>query len=432
MSGMQWRVVCGVAGCAGVLVGTVFAADIASAPGGAAANYAAFRGADGSGSCGTARPPVEWSEKATKNIRWKTPIPLQGWASPVVWGDTVFVAGANKEKRAIYGVDVVTGKVRWTFDVPKDDRADNAYTPKTTDDRWDALCYAGATPVTDGKKVVALFSNGQLAAATCDGKAAWTVFVCGPGTENKYGLMSSLRIHKNSIIVSMEGDKRFVAAYSLENGKELWKADRKGVTWASPLLAMVGGRAVVIVASDPEVMMLDAETGKAVWSHNHISGGVAYAYGPSPVMAGDVLVLTGEKCGIVGVNPASPEKPVWTLKKTENVDKFSDGPSVVAAGDRVYHYYESALICLDAKTGKVLKEKEMDEMASYASPVLANGRLYLFTSNGGALVCDADPAAALAVVGKGSIEESCDSSPAVAGDCIFLRGDTSLYCIGSK
>jgi outer membrane protein assembly factor BamB len=145
-----------------------------------------------------------------------------------------------------------------------------------------------------------------------------------------------------------------------------------------------------------------------------------------------LLVLVGEKCGIMGVNPASPEKPVWTLRKTENVDKFSDGPSVVFSGDRVYHYYESALICLDAKTGKVLKEKELDEMASYASPVLAGGRLYLFAGSGATLVCDAEPAGDFAVVGKGSIDESCDASPAVAGDCLFLRADTSLYCIGSK
>jgi outer membrane protein assembly factor BamB len=392
---------------------------------------AVFRGPDGSGNLGAAKVPTEWKEKGGKNIKWKTPIPIKGWASAVVWGDKVVTTGADKEKREIYGFDAATGKIVWTCTVSKSDNATDDYAPSTQDARWDEIVFAGSTPATDGKKAVALFSNCQLVAVDlATGKEEWKTVIGTPGG-NSYGQCSSLLIHGGNVIVSFEGESQFVAAYGLADGKEVWKAKRKGGTWASPMLAKSGDKYVVIVASDPQVMVLDAEKGTTIWSKDLITDGVEYAYGPSPLVVGDVLVVAGEKCGIIGVNLATGAK-VWSYGKTDNVDKFSDGTSLTTDGKHVFHFFQSFLTCLDAKTGKQVKEKDMGDTAGYGSPMVADGKLYLPTSGGGTLICSADPAGDFAPVGKGELEATGDGSPAVAGGCIYLRADDAMYCIGAK
>lgn len=392
---------------------------------------ASLRAPDGTGNYGAAKLPAEWSEKAAKNIKWKTPIPLKGWSSPVVWGDMVVVTGADKEKRAVYGIDAATGKITWTCAISVNDKAANDYATSTMDQRWDELCYAGSTPATDGRKVVALFSNGQLAAVDiATGKEAWQVVIGQPGG-NQYGQCSALLSHKNTVIVCFEGGESFLAAYSLDDGKQVWSAKRKGATWASPVLARSGDKTVVVIASDPEVMVVDADTGAVVWSKNLITDGVEYAYGPNPLVVGDMLVVSGERCGLVGAKLATGEK-VWSYGKTENVDKFSDGASLTTDGKHVFHFYKSFLTCVDAKEGKKVKEKDMGEDAAYAAPFVADGRIYLMTTGGGALICNADPGSDFASVGKGSLKDPCDAIATVAGGCIYFRGDSTLYCIGSN
>lgn len=394
------------------------------------ARGAVLRGPDGTGNYGATKLPTEWSEKDGKNIKWKTPIPLMGWSSPVVWGDKVVVSGAGKEKRAIYGIDAATGKILWTYDVTVNDKAANDYELSTQDERWNTLNYAASTPATDGKRVVAFFSNGQLVAVDlATGKEAWQVVV-GQPAGNQYGQCSALLIHKNNVILSFEGDNQFVAAYSLDDGKQAWTAKRKGTTWASPVLAKIGDKTVVVVASDPQVLAVDADKGTPVWTKDLITEGVEYAYGPSPLVVSDMVVVSGEKCGMVGAELATGKK-VWSCGKTDNVDKFSDGVSMTTDGKHAFHYYKSFLTCVDVKEGKRVKEKDIGEEACYAAPFVANGNIYLMTGSG-AIVCKADPASDFEVVGKGTIKDSCDSNPTIADGCIYLRGDTALYCIGAK
>jgi outer membrane protein assembly factor BamB len=390
-----------------------------------------LRAPDGTGNYGATKLPTEWSEKDGKNIKWKTAIPLKGWSSPVVWGDMVVVTGADKDKRAIYGIDAATGKIAWTCEPTKNDKAANDYSTSTMDARWDELCYAGSTPATDGKKAIALFSNGQLVAADlATGKEIWQVVVGQPGG-NQYGQCSAVLIHKNNAIICFEGDEQFLAAYSLDDGTRKWSAKRKGSTWASPVLAKSGDKTFAITAADPQVLVVDADSGAVAWSKELITEGVEYAYGPNPLVVGDMLVVSGERCGLIGVKLATGEK-VWSYGKTGNVDKFSDGTSLTTDGKHVFHYFKSFLTCVDAKDGKQVKEKDMGEDAAYAAPFVADGKIYLATTGGGALVCKADPAADFETAGKGSVKDACDAIATIAGGCIYMRGDSTLYCIGAK
>lgn len=423
-------VVTGLAAVAAAV--TVVTADVAVAVDAVPADKqcAILRGPDCTGNYGSTKLPTEWNEKAGKNIKWKKDIPLKGWSSPIVWGNRVIVTGANNEKRAIYGIDAATGDIAWTCEPTKNDAAANDYATSTMDSRWDELCYAPSTPATDGKNAYALFSNGQLVAADlASGKEVWQVVVGQPGG-NQYGQCSALLIHKGKIIVSFEGDDQFVAAYGVADGKQVWSVKRKGATWASPVLAKSGDKTVVVVASDPEVLVVDADSGAKVWSKNLITEGVEYAHGPNPLVVGDLVVVSGERCGLVAAKLATGEK-VWSYGKTDNVDKFSDGASLTTDGKHVYHFFQSFLTCVDLKDGKQVKEKDMGETACYGSPFVANGNIYLMTG-AGILVFKADPDADFPEVGKGVIKDSSDASPAIAGGTIYLRGDTTLYCIEAK
>ena len=142
------------------------------------------------------------------------------------------------------------------------------------------------------------------------------------------------------------------------------------------------------------------------------------------------MVVNGENNGIVGIDPDKGQQ-VWHVKEVPNGDGFADGVSMTTDGKNVYQYFKTAITCVEAKTGKVVKQKEIDESASYASPVCAGGNLYLFGS-GETTILKADPAADFPSVGKGSLKDSSDSSPAVANGRFFIRTDEALYCIGVK
>ncbi len=133
-----------------------------------AKNWPRFRGADGVGVAPAGDWPAQWDGAKGTQILWKTALPLHGENSPVVWGDAVFLSGADEHQREIYCFDANTGKLRWRQPVNDISCADQ--TPlNVTDDTG----YAAPTMTTDGKHVFAMFANGDLACYDFSGKRAW-------------------------------------------------------------------------------------------------------------------------------------------------------------------------------------------------------------------------------------------------------------------
>jgi hypothetical protein len=122
---------------------------------------------------------------------------------------------------------------------------------------------------------------------------------------------------------------------------------------------------------------------------------------------------------------------VWSIAELPSGNKFPDGVSMVTDGKNLYQYYDYYLSCINAKTGAIVKEKELPEMASYASPALIGGNLYLIAGST-TLILNADPATDFAEIGKGTIKDSIDASPAFVDGKVLLRGGSTLYCIGAK
>lgn len=385
-----------------------------------------FRGINGSGLYrGVA--PTSWSEKGKKGILWQAKLDLPGWASPVVWNDKVVVTSATAEKRLVYCFDTATGKQVWQTEVPAVEGATKEYTLDTQSSEWNDLLHAGATPATDGKRVYAAFSNGQLAAFDlATGKHLWSVAL-GDTSGNKFGLDNSLLVSGESVIAVFEGAGNFVAAYDAATGRQQWKTQRESSTWASPILMKTkGGKSLVVLLADPDVTAWDAKTGAKVWSTKVLTERPEFCVGPSPVTDGERIYVVCQNSGVFALDPEKGSV-LWSLTALPDESGFSFEQSMAIDGPRLYHFLKSVLTVVDAKTGKVLGQPDMNLSSSCASPMVVGDQLYLVC---GEVVVVAKTGDKPEKIGEGTVNETINTSPAYAGGRVFLRASTVLYCIG--
>ena len=400
-------------------------------PAGFAEQSPVFRGPRGNGLTDFEGVPTEWDEATGKNLLWKQPLALAAWASPVVWGERVVVAGASATARQVTCLELDTGRELWSTTVPVHSAVSGPYEPDTMDDRWDTLVFAGSTPAVNGKQVFTLFSNGQLVAMElATGRILWDV-VLGSTQENPFGVDNSLLIYRDSVIAVFEGDERFIARYEGSTGRQIWKRERHFSSWASPILAGWGeARQAVVLPSDPNVTAWDPESGAELWSTPVLTGGVEFCVGPSAVAVEGSVYVNCENSGIYGLNLADGSIR-WSVTELPDGSGFSGSVSMGTDGRHLFQYFESVLTALELSSGKVVLQKEMPEYGNYASPVVNRGSLYLMSEEVTTVV-EADPANGFAVIGQGRVSESSDACPAVVAGRILLRADHSLYCFGEK
>jgi outer membrane protein assembly factor BamB len=377
-------------------------------------NFPSFRGYDGNGIAFQKDVPLKWDVTTGENLLWKTAIPLHGYNSPIIWGDKVFLTGANATTREIYCFDINSGKILWTA------KADNIEgspekSPKVTDDTG----HAAPTMTTDGRRVYAIFSNGDIVALTLDGERVWAKNMGLP--ENHYGHSSSLITFEDLVIVQYDqrnGQK--VLALNTETGAEVWKTSRKvKISWASPVVVNTGNRTEVILAADPGVQSYDVRTGKELWKQDCIYGEV----GPSVAYDNGIVFATNEYASLVAIKLGDQPKIMW-----ESYDYLSDIPSPIAKDNLLYLPTSYGVIaCFDVENGNIIWEKEFDN-GFYGSPILINDNIYIIDRRGNTKVFKTGKEFNL--VASNPLGESSTSTPAFADGKILIRGDKNLYCIG--
>ncbi len=373
-------------------------------------NFPSFRGAGGTGHAYKKNTPVNWDVASGENIKWKTNIPLPGMNSPVVWGNNVFLTGANESKQEVYCINKNTGKIKWKANIPK-----SAKSPKVTDDTG----HAAATAATDGEHVYAVFSNGDIAGIDFSGKIIWTRNLGVP--VNNYGHSSSLIVYFDKLIVQY--DQKNIAvllALDTKTGKTVWNTTRKVKTsWSSPSIVNTGSRVEILVLADPGLSSYDPSTGKLLWSVNCTSGEV----GPSIAYANGIAFVVNDYARLVAVKVGPQPEILW-----ENTDYLSDVPSPVANRDYLIlatSYGEVA--CYNTKTGEEYWVHDFGA-GIYASPILVGNQVYLMDKKGNMHIFKADKTFTL--VGAPKLGEKSDYTPAFADGQIFIRAGNNLYCIG--
>ena len=422
----------------------------------AAKPWPSFRGGNASGNGDGQGAVTEWNVDDGKNVKWKTPIPGFTTASPIVWGNRVFIVTAISGKGdktfrtglygdvkpvedlsehtwKIYALDKATGKIVW-------ENTAHVGVPKVK--RHTKSTQANSTPATDGTRVVALFGTvGVLAAWDMNGKPLWKtdMGVLDSGwffdPTYQWGHSSSPIIHQGKVIVQADIQKNsFLAAYDVKTGKQLWRTDRDEVpSWGTP--TVFNGNQ--IVTNGPTVRAYDTETGKLVWKLGpnsevtvgtpivgdglvYITGGyppVRPIYAVRPTAAGDVS-LPKEK--------TSSEVVAWSNTSGTYIPTpiYYDGILYTCGNDGVLTGY-------DGKTGERIFRARVGGGGSFsASPVAADGKLYFANEDGDVIVARAGRA--YEQLAKNSMKEVIMSTPAISDGLIIVRTLGHVYGIGEK
>lgn len=294
--------------------------------------------------------------------------------------------------------------------------------------------YAPASPVTDGQNLYVDFGSRGIYCLDLQGNVKWKRDLGKMRTRNSFGEGSSAAIAGDKLIVPWdhEGDS-FLAALNRETGEIVWKVDRdEATTWATPLIVERKGRTQVIT-SGTTVRSYDAETGKLIWS----CGGQVGNPIPTPILFGDhVICMTGYRGNAIYSISLDSEGDVSDSQMVawSNNDAAPYVPSAVLYQGQLYlnKTNNNIVTSLDAASGAVLippqRLRGLGDM--YSSPVAANGHIYFTGRDGNTVVFR--HGTDLEIVATNSLGETIDSSLAIVGDRIYIRGEKHLFCIGAE
>ena len=378
-------------------------------------NVPSFRGPFGNGVFYTKGTPVEWDAASGKNVIWKTPVPKKGFNSPVIWGNKIFLSGADGKLAEVYCFDQNSGKVIWKQPVDKIPGSP-ALPPKVTDDTG----YAAPSLTTDGNRVFALFATGDIICFDLDGNRIWARNLGIP--DNHYGHASSLIMWKDKIFIQYDTNKsRKLLALKAATGELAWETIRKGkISWASPILAEINGQYQVVLSTEPMVAGYDTDSGKELWSVDCMMGEV----GPSPGFGSGLIFAANEYARLVAIDPVKKAK-VW-----ESGEYMPEVASPVCANGLLFIATSyGVLACYDAKTGEKYWVKE-DGTGFYSSPVVCENKLYTYNTSGKMKVFEA--AKTEKILGEGDAGEKITTTPVFKDGRMYLRTPKFIYCIGKK
>jgi outer membrane protein assembly factor BamB len=387
-----------------------------------------FRGPTEQGIVLTGTLPTTWSKD--KNVAWKQQVPGKGWSSPIVAGGRVYLttavpnANGDQSLRALC-LDAANGDILWDKEVFQQD---NEQAPGIHEKN----SHASPTPLVHDGKLFVHFGPQGTACLDVEGKILWR------NTTNRYvpvhGNGGSPILVDDLLVFSCDGgDKRYVVALNISDGKTRWKTPRtvqvaKKFSFSTPLLIEVKGRNQIISPGSNVVCAYDPANGKEIWRVRYNG----YSVVPRPVYGhGLLFISTGYDRPILlairadGKGDVSASHVVWKTTKA-----VPQSPSPLLIGEELYTVSDGGVAgCFDARTGKVHWQERLGGSYS-ASPLFAGGKLYFQSEQGTGVVLQAGKQFKL--LAKNPLEETSLASPAAADGALFIRTETRLYRIGSR
>lgn len=392
-----------------------------------------FRGPDGTGRAETAKPPLKWSAK--EHLVFAAPLAGAGASSPVILGRdlylTEYLAVGVDPKRAgrpasveryILCLDADTGEERWRTEVGTDEKSPalNGFIAKHG--------YTSSTPISDGQRVFAYFGHVGLSAVESDGTVIGTKPLGNKLTQ--LGCWSSPISYGSTIILnaSVEGEG-LVALDS--DGNEVWSHPVAKASAAAPVLVLTAEGTEELVLSGPEeIVGLNPETGEQLWR----ADGIKETVYTSPVAQDGVIYIAGGKEGTVlairagGKGDVTYSHRVWKCKDSPEYASpvWHDGHLFLVGQD-------GRVTALVSETGQLAGQRQLPDATVFASPLIADGRLYVVTREKGVFVLSADEK--LEILAQNRIagdNTPFNASPAVIGSRIYLRSNKALYCFSEE
>lgn len=403
------------------------------------AQWPQFRGPDGQGNVAGTRAPYSWGED--DGVRWKTALRGEGWSSPVVLGDQIWVTAAEKEGPEAPGEQgtVSVDKVKlWALCVSRQSGEVTREIPLFEIDDPERIhsqnSYASPTPCVAGELVICHFGrNGTACIDSASGEVVWSkAFVI----DHYVGAGSSPIVCGGQLILVCDGaDRQFVVALNPQTGDEVWRQDRPPIrasnpdmrkSFCTPLAVVHEGQALVVAPGAQWGVAYRPEDGSEVWRYDHGSG---FSLVPCPVSDGEsVFYCTGFAGDAVLALPLSGEGELeesaarWRHKR-----QVPHQPSPVLHAGRLLMVSDTGIAqCLEAKSGEVLWKKRLG--GNYAASLLrVNDRYYLFSKEGVATCLNADGEVLL----ENRLDGRFHATPAIVDDEWIIRTNTHLYAIGA-
>jgi outer membrane protein assembly factor BamB len=393
-------------------------------------------------------PPLEWGD--TMNVAWCVRIPGRGHSSPVIWGDKIFLttavptegavtpaesqqpahgpgggAGAGQEhKFLVICLNRHTGKVLW-------ERVAKIAVPHEGYHRKYGS-FASNSPATDGSHLYAFFGSRGLYCYDLNGKLVW---------EKQFPPMRMRLGFGEGVAPVLDGDKlylkfdqeqgSYLLALDKRTGKELWRVPREEVSsWSPPLVVTHNGRKQVVVSASNKVRSYDPATGKLIWECAGLGSNVI----PAPVSAdGVVYVMSGHRdpnllairLGREG-DLTGTDAIAWTNNRGNS---YTTSP--LLHDNKLYFVTDSGMLsCLNSRTGEAYyRQRRLPKAYNLkASPVGANGKLYLATEEGDVVVVKMGETYEVVAVNT-LTDQVFIATPAIVGDSLYLRSQDALYCV---
>jgi len=424
-----------------------------------AGSWPSFRGPEASGTADGQNLPDRWSPASGENILWRTPIPGLAHSSPVVWGDLVFVTTAvssrgnatfkpglygdgdasedrSSHRWVLYAIDKRTGRIRWTRTAAEGEPRNKRHIKST---------YASASPATDGRIVVAWFGSQGLFAYDIDGTLRWAVDLgrVDMGAYDipayEWGPASSPIIWNNLVIVQCDTQAdSFLLALDAATGETVWKAPREELpSWGTPTVVDTSAGAELVANASNFVRGYDPRSGRELWR----LGGSSKITAPTPIFSGGLHIVASGR---------APERPIFAVRPGARGDlTLANGETrsshvawsrtgrgsymptplayrgilYVLANNGVFDAYEIA-------TGREIYRQRLPLVGSgfSASPVAADGRIYLSNEDGEMLVIAAGRS--FAHIATNSMNETLMATPALSEGVMYVRGASTLFAIG--
>ena len=418
-----------------------------------------FRGPDGNGIASADDVPLRFSE--SENIAWKTSVPGKGWSSPVVtdkgkiWLTTAIEVMPTEEEREkmltatgedpktfkarqiakniklqVLELDLKTGKIERTIDLITVDAPDAIHALNS---------YASPTPVLDGDRLFCHFGTyGTLCLDTTTGATVWSQKF---PLEHSVGPGSSPFIDGDRLILINDGvDQQYVIALDKNTGETLWKTDRPEMraekgdqkkAYCTPIaITDKTGRHQLVCMGSQWLVSYDPATGKELWRLDHGSG---FSVVPRPIY--------DEKNGLVFISTGFGKPELWAVRPdgtgdiTDQPDQVAwkeskripAKPSPLLIGDELFVIQDGGIgTSFDAATGAIHWTERIPGNYS-ASPLLANGRIYLANQEG--MVTVIAPGKTFQVLAENQLDGQLMASPVALDGTLLIRSDSAIYRI---
>ena len=429
----SWRQIFAMKHTVLVTLATTIAVGLLALPVSFGEDWPQFRGPAGDGHSRSKNVPVSWSEN--ENVEWKTAIPGKGWSSPVLVGGRIFlttavaagrdqdVAEVDRSLRAL-AIDAASGAILWNVEVFYQAAADAPRIHRKNS-------HASATALVQDERVYVHFGHMGTACLDLDGNVQWKK------QELKYKPVHGnggcpILVGDHLIFSCDGGSDPFVAALKRDTGDLAWKTPRvtdatKTFSFSTPSCYEIEGMLQVITPGSNGVSALDPVSGAELWRCNYDG----YSVIPKPLFGhGLLFVGTGyDNATLMAIRPGktgdvSETNVEWVITK-----RAPHTPSFLLVGDELYFVADNGMAtCVDAGTGKIHWQERSGGRAFSASPVYADGRIYLQDEHGLGIVLA--PGKEFKVLATNQLEGDTLATPTPADGALFIRTETHLYRIG--